>query len=444
MQLALVEARKARKAYSKMLPPSSLPDRFLPRSAPGLRDTFRLPGELVDLVIDHLKSEPRALITCSQVSKVWVPRSRLYRFRTVSFHLDDTDLQKFLPQVQKVNDFLALAKSPLATFTAAVQQVSLVHRVGDPMYVGLSTSPDAIFGALQRCRIRPKCLSIDCSPRFFPSLPSPPSVAPLTASVVDLHLVLRDNPVARNTVLAYVCAFPRLKSLKIRGDFEHQAQPDDGPPPALTWPPNLRALELDGTAFTNYLRHITTPHITDLVLVKVEGPLPWSELNVFLRRPAAQHITTLTLTDCRLPAQASTPSLPKLPRLRHFTLSFIALRNIGFTLIRDILERTVLPEGTLETITIVCASYPSNPQGWLQLDEHLASGVWPRLRCVTLRSIETQTPAKMAEAAARAEVLAMRSGNEPIPLAVEIRRHFPHCVKRRLLVLDIPIPRSYV
>ncbi|KAF8214658.1 hypothetical protein K438DRAFT_1562809, partial [Mycena galopus ATCC 62051] len=42
------------------------------------------PGELIDSVVDHLKTDKAALLACSLVSTQWLPRSRQHLFWSVS------------------------------------------------------------------------------------------------------------------------------------------------------------------------------------------------------------------------------------------------------------------------------------------------------------------------------------------------------------------------
>ena len=48
----------------------------------------RLPPELCDRIIDQLRGQPHALMTCSVVCKSWTPRSRKHLFTDVAFTSD--------------------------------------------------------------------------------------------------------------------------------------------------------------------------------------------------------------------------------------------------------------------------------------------------------------------------------------------------------------------
>ena len=54
---------------------------------------IKLPQELIDIIIDHLQDDKRALATCSLVSRTWTPRTRHYLF--TNFTLDGKKLKTF-------------------------------------------------------------------------------------------------------------------------------------------------------------------------------------------------------------------------------------------------------------------------------------------------------------------------------------------------------------
>ena len=68
---------KVRPALNLPLPPFLQPNTTMRRPVP------RLPPELVDLIIDFLRHNRKALKRCRLVSKSWVPRTQLYLFEHV-------------------------------------------------------------------------------------------------------------------------------------------------------------------------------------------------------------------------------------------------------------------------------------------------------------------------------------------------------------------------
>ncbi|KAJ7189678.1 hypothetical protein GGX14DRAFT_382969, partial [Mycena pura] len=80
-----------------------------------------LPAELVDSVVDLLGSDRPTLKVTSLLSRQWLPRSRHHLFSSIRLssgwnEYDHTELER-------VQAFLALVSSPMATFIPAVAEV---------------------------------------------------------------------------------------------------------------------------------------------------------------------------------------------------------------------------------------------------------------------------------------------------------------------------------
>ncbi|KAJ7022991.1 hypothetical protein C8F04DRAFT_198570 [Mycena alexandri] len=253
------------------------------------------------MVIDHLESDKSALIACSRVSKLWVPRSRRYRFATVSFRVVDTEDADGSNerQLQKVHNFLLFAKSPHATFTASVTEVRVEHR-SDPQFQSLVISPERILVSLDQCGIRPTRLYLNCYTHLASWEPSPFFGTAFASSLVHLHLALDNNRIARGALLGYVSAFRLLESLTITGNPEDVVLTL---PTALDWPPNLHTLHNGHNLITSYLLGLDPipTRFTHLGFVSAHGGAVFNE---YLRSDAAAHITSLTFSRLSSPSVA--------------------------------------------------------------------------------------------------------------------------------------------
>ncbi|KAJ7696373.1 hypothetical protein B0H16DRAFT_1647661 [Mycena metata] len=418
------------------------PPSFIPSHSP------RLPGELVDMVIDHLKSDKSALIACSRVSRIWVPRSRRYRFATISFrvvYLEDADGSNER-QLQQIHKFLVFAKSPLATFIAAVTEVRIEHR-SDLRFTSPMISPERILAGLERCGIRPTRLYLNCYTHLESWVPTPPFGPSLASSVVHLHLALDDNLIGRGALLDYVSAFRLLESLTLTGTPKNVALTF---PTALAWPTNLHTLHNGHNLITTYLLGLdpVPTRLTHLYFGLGHGGALFNE---YLQNDAAAHITSLALEDSVLPLSPddSEPNCAKLRRLRHLAITARGLPSspglfispdllIGLVKAKLLLERILGSPAfcTLETITLSATFRPFFPTVWLDMDALLADAeAWPRLRRVTL----TVSPEYRRKYIDTNSLVVEPSGGKRVPLALELHRLFARCEARGLLVVDIPI-----
>jgi hypothetical protein len=96
----------------------------------------RIPQELVDMIIDHLHNNRKALSTCSLVCGAWLSSSRFHKFEKIILHLkptrgfDPTHFSTAVPYIQRLHilcnefDFI-----PDISKCAAVRSLSLEHVV---------------------------------------------------------------------------------------------------------------------------------------------------------------------------------------------------------------------------------------------------------------------------------------------------------------------------
>ncbi|KAJ7743683.1 hypothetical protein DFH07DRAFT_777297 [Mycena maculata] len=400
------------------------------------------PAELVDSVIDHLKSDTAALRTCSLLSKQWLPRSRHYHFSLVSLFvgwdaMDRTDLDR-------VHDFIAIVSSPLATFIPCVSEVRLTHKWNVRLDGPVDISPREIIDTLYDCGLRPRTLYLDCYRHLTLRLDGPPAFA---SSLVHLALQLDENYVALDVIADYVCSFPFLESFEIRG------LPDDVDPtiPAsLALPPRLHTLHTGHILFTDWILTLDPipAQITNLGLTDFPGfQGKWSAVNRYLNSPAAENIHTLFFKDCRpSTGRSGGPNFESLRHLKHIVITQSLGRAASSLLHILALLQTTSESRTLETITLslgfIGAGVRYKPKKWLDLDALLTdAAAWPRLRRVTLSTYDSDGD-ELDDALGG---LALEAGMDAIALVLHI--HLGRCADRGLLnIANIPIvhprPRS--
>ncbi|KAJ7661966.1 hypothetical protein DFH06DRAFT_363044 [Mycena polygramma] len=118
------------------------------------------PEELIDSVIDHLRSDKSALLVCGLVSSQWLPRSRYHCFSSIHLFIGSCRNQDDWKGLSRVKTFLSLVESPLATFAPSVTKVRLSHR-RDRKKGGI-ISPKTILDRLHVCGVQPVHLALHC------------------------------------------------------------------------------------------------------------------------------------------------------------------------------------------------------------------------------------------------------------------------------------------
>ncbi|KAJ7659583.1 hypothetical protein DFH06DRAFT_1326588 [Mycena polygramma] len=389
---------------------------------------LRLPGELVDFIIDLLSSDASALATCSLLSRQWLPRSQHRRFSTLSLIIGCDSEDK------RVQQLLSIVASPVATFAPFVQEVKLTHK--RKRSEGAATSCREILSSLHGCGIRPTRLYRNCHRHFTIPLDGPPA---FTSSLVHLDLAFDDWAyVALASIIDYICAFPLLESLKVAG-LTGDAKPTV--PTSAGLPPRLHTLYAGNPLITEWItslnpvpKHITTVCFLDFI----EFPNLWSAINKYLRSPAGATINSITLSfaDFQRLLYFGAPDFQSVPHLRHLTLRTGQYNAVLCVLPVLSALRLSPSRNTLETITIVLyLRYV--PETWIALDAELADAErYPHLRRITLSTIDSgeRFLADLGYGLGLGE-----QGKEKSALAGAVRKHLPRCEERGILDVHIPL-----
>ncbi|KAJ7087101.1 hypothetical protein C8R44DRAFT_31405 [Mycena epipterygia] len=396
---------------------------------------LELPGELVDSIIDRLKSDKSALTACSLVSKQWLPRSRHHRFSSVCFLINWDSRNRY--GAEKFHRFIAIISSPLVTFIPCVAEVRLTHK-WNTIRDGQVISAGEILTELSACGIQPARLYLDCHRHFTLPLESPPA---FTSSLVYLHLELDENMATLGSIVDYVCALPVLEYLEIRG---YTISFDAIQPTSVALPPRLHTLLAGNLVITDWILSLEPipTQLTTLGLInfpRFRGK--WPDVNKYLNSPAAENIQSLVFNHCDPDYDDVGPDIQNLQHLKHLEIIHSHADAPGSLL--HILARLRLSSAcrTLETITLslrFLTFYAYATQDWLEVDLMLADvAVWPHLRRLTL---STNDPTISSDSLRYIlGVLAFESGIN-CPISSALRRHLRECDLRGILdVTDIPI-----
>ncbi|KAJ7057734.1 hypothetical protein C8F01DRAFT_1028006, partial [Mycena amicta] len=148
-------------------------------------------NELIDLVIDQLRDDEPSLRTCSLVSRQWIPRSRLHNFSSARLIIDTVETRdgsRFTPGGIRLDAFMDLLASPLATFIGSLQDLTLYHTLDGNAYTSMNIlRPMDILRRLEARGVRLCKLDLSCHALFtFPHEGSRPFTSSLTALDIDL------------------------------------------------------------------------------------------------------------------------------------------------------------------------------------------------------------------------------------------------------------------
>ncbi|KAJ7058662.1 hypothetical protein C8F01DRAFT_1232358 [Mycena amicta] len=232
-------------------------------------------------------------------------------------------------------------------------------------------SPSDILLVLERHGVRPRSLKIDYYPRFIiPFNPTPPG---LVSSVEKLELSVLGCEVSH--------AEPQ------------RASSIPPAPKSIALPPTLTRINSSNGLLHNWIMTLT-PVPKQLTTVELSdfGKMwcPWSDINPFLRSPAAEAIETLAFTGGASPregAGGSGPNLNRIRKLKHLVVSI----NLGATpgSILEALTRLCSTPAFdfIETVSMPMTMHPTGRSQyhraqWTNLDAKLCS-LLPRLRAVT-------------------------------------------------------------
>ncbi|KAJ7618302.1 hypothetical protein DFH06DRAFT_1107180 [Mycena polygramma] len=374
---------------------------------------LEIPGELVDSIIDHLKLDTYALATCSLLSRQWLPRSRYILFVSVSFSIGRGNSKG----PDRLDEFLDLLDSPLATFIPYVEEVRLSYHMD-----GLAGSSSQILASLHDRGVRPARLYLDCERHFYTLPPQgPPAFA---ASLVHLDLEVTENHVALDIIVDYICAFPRLESLRLTGPPKSM---DHTPPGSMVLPPRLHTLYTDHPLIVDWILslHPIPKQITTIRFDEFRHSAGhWLEVNKYLRNPAAENIQSLTLDFPSI--KSGDPDFRNLQCLQHLTLHISSQSSLAHLVVVLPRLRASPASRTLQTIEIVLTSVPYASQHWTTVDAELAeSAHYPRLRCITLAAVDTTQDFFLG------------------PIADLLQRQFQHCARRGILRISTVASGSF-
>jgi hypothetical protein len=85
----------------------------------------QLPGELINIIINHLLPDRRAIKICSLVCRAWLPWTRVHLFSSVQLVVNIRTVAGYKDQVIP---FLSLLKSPYCTFPYYVRSIHMDWR----------------------------------------------------------------------------------------------------------------------------------------------------------------------------------------------------------------------------------------------------------------------------------------------------------------------------
>ncbi|KAJ7609558.1 hypothetical protein DFH06DRAFT_1246844 [Mycena polygramma] len=251
-------------------------------------------GELVDCVIDNLKADKSALLVCSLVSKQWLPRSRLHGFSSVELTVARNPKDWKGPQ--RILAFLSLAESYIETFVPYVTTVHLSHQRERRKKRTQVITPEEILNRLDLCGIQPTYLTLDCLDHF--TRPSSGSPA-FSSSLLHLDLSIDENHVDLRSLVDYICAFPLLESIKVRGTPEAFSARR---PKSSVLPPQLHTMHAGNPLLANWIATLnpTSKQIINLNLVDFgRSWFDWPSINPYFDTPAVEALESLTITGVK-------------------------------------------------------------------------------------------------------------------------------------------------
>ncbi|KAJ7635786.1 hypothetical protein DFH06DRAFT_1336423 [Mycena polygramma] len=366
-----------------------------------------IPGELVDSIIDNLKRNRSALITCSLLSRQWLPRSRYHLFSSVSFNIDWRDARG----LRKAEEFIFLLDSPLATIAPYVEEVNLTHRTEGPTVLS-----NEILARLQGRAIRPNRIYLDCARHL---LRTGPLVIPaaFATSLGHLELETTGNHAALNIIVDYICALPLLESVKITGAPRYTIDPTR--PVSTTLPRRLHTLHTNIHLITGWILSLEPipKQITTICLGELKCPAGhWPTVNEYLGSVAGENIQGLILGAPEFNITSDCPDFQNLRKLERLTIHVSSESNLEL-LVFIISQLKCSPAAqSVQTIKIVFARVPFVVPQWETVDAELADPVkLPRLRCITLAALDATHDCFVAA------------------ITNLLRRQFPHCQSRGTL-----------
>ncbi|KAJ7057741.1 hypothetical protein C8F01DRAFT_321826 [Mycena amicta] len=390
-----------------------------------------LANELIDLVIDQLRDDEPSLRTCSLVSRQWTPRSRLHNFSSAKLIINAIGMRhgiRFAPGAIRLDAFMDLLSSPLATFIGSLQDLTFHHILDSTEYTPMNIlRPMDILRQLEGRGVRLSKLDLSCNAFFTLPYECP---QPFTSSLTALHIDLLDaNDETRlSFVFDFICSYPKLEQLTIADGYSDQ---EIDTPRELKLPTSLRSLTTGYLPLVKWITALEIPptHINTLHLLNAgDSWLPWKGLTAFLSGPIAHNIHTLVFTDIQVDSDYHL-DFSHFHNLRHLQLLRQEYEKVAETLLYLFSHLHPSPaRKTIETLTVEMII-------WDGMDTHPASDLWPAfdnmlsveedwsaLRCVNVRG------------AAHRE-----SGGDSIVdmFSAAFHQHLSKCVQRGLLEVDL-------
>ncbi|KAJ7057715.1 hypothetical protein C8F01DRAFT_321475 [Mycena amicta] len=398
-----------------------------------------LANELIDLVIDQLRDDEPSLRTCSLVSRQWIPRSRLYNFSSAKLVIDIDTIEmrdgiQFAPGAMRLDAFMDLLSSPLATFIGSLRDLTLHHTLDGNEYTPMNIPPPMyILRRLEARGVRLCKLDLSCNAFFtFPHEGPRPFTSSLTA--LDIDLLDADDETRLSFVFDFVCSYPKLEQLTL---MDGNVGLEIGTLMALELPPSLRSLTTGYLPLVKWIGALEVPptHINTLRLLDAGYSwFPWDGLIVFLSGPIGHNIHTLVFTNIEVGEHTRSNyrlDFSNFYNLRHLQVARRIYESVPGTLLYLLSHLHRSPaRKTIEILTteaIIGHDMDTHPASelWRTLDNMLSSQEdWPALRSVNIRG-----------AAHR------RVGEPEGPIvdkfSAAFHRHLPECVRRGLLEVDL-------
>ena len=272
---------------SKSIEPGSSHPKYSPLALCRAKMSCSLPQEILDLVIDHLRDEPKTLQTCCVVSKAWVERTRKHLFVQV----------KFRPLRRRVCRWRETFPDPTNSPARHARTLSICH----PQFI---TAADADT-ILTFCGVVHLNVDTDLWHDQGVSLALLHGFSPVIRS---LHLTFTSLP--NSKIFDLVCSLPLLEDLALVSRTHRHSDMPWNPPstsPRLTGSLELRLIE--GIQITTY-RLLDFPnglHFTKIVVLWRSGGDVLSTMHLVSR--CSGTLESLDIADHLLSVFPSTPVL---------------------------------------------------------------------------------------------------------------------------------------
>ncbi|KAJ7050018.1 hypothetical protein C8F01DRAFT_1377974 [Mycena amicta] len=362
-----------------------------------------------------------------------IPRSRLHNFSSAKLIIDTIEMRdgiQFAPGAMRLDAFMDLVASPLATFIGSLQDLTLHHTLDGNEYTPMNIPPPMdILRRLETRGVQLCKLDLSCNALFtLPYEGPPPFTSSLTA--LDIDLLNADGETMLSFVFDFVCSYPKLEQLTIEDGYSDL---EIDTPVELSLPTSLRSLTTGYLPLVKWIGPLEVPptHINTLSLLNAgESWFPWEVLVIFLSGHIAHNIHTLVFTNVEVGGNYRL-NLSNFYNLRHLHVLGEIYENVPGTLLYFLSHLHRSPaRKTIETLNVEpmiwhdMDTHPA-PDLWRMLDNMLSPQAdWPALRCVKIRG------AAHGQFGEDTESIADK-------FSVAFHHHLPACVRRGLLEVDL-------